>query len=83
MKGFDSPEHNTCQLPTTALGYTLEITLSSHHVGDLDYRILVGLWEDTLSARAFDIKTQDAEGCNLGPFSFGWMRYEFVPSTLP
>jgi len=83
MKGFDSPERNTGQFMTTTLGYPLEITLSSHHVGDLDDRILVRLREDTLSARAFDIETEDTEGCNLGPFAFRWMRYEFVPPALP
>jgi len=83
MKGFDSPERNTGQLPTTALRCALVFTLSSYHVGDLDDRILVSLWEDALSARAFDVKTEDAEGCNLGPFAFGWMRYKFVPPALP
>jgi len=73
MKGFDSPERNTGQLMKAALGYPLGITLSGHHVGDLDDRILVRLREDTLSARTFDIKTEDAEGCNLGPFALGWM----------
>lgn len=63
-------------------GYILEITLSSHHVGDLDDRILVSLREDTLPARALDIKTEDPERCDLGPFAFGWMRDEFVPPTF-
>ena len=83
MKGFDSPVQNASQHPKMAVGYLLEITLSGHHVGDLDDWILVSLWEDTLSARAFDIKTEDAEGCNLGPFAFRRMRYELVPPTLP
>jgi hypothetical protein len=83
MKGFDSPTHNGGQLLTVTTGYVLEITLSSHHVGDLDDRILVSLWEDTLSARALDIETEDAERCNLGPFAFRRMGYELVAPTLP
>ena len=82
MKGFDSPMHNGGQLLTAALGYLLEITLSSHHVGDLDDRILVSLREDTLPARALDIKTEDSERCNFGPFAFGWMRDELVPPVI-
>jgi len=83
MKGFGSPVHNVGQLLTIVTGYVLLTTLSSHHVGDLNDRILVSLWKDTLSARAFDIKTDDAEGRNLGPFAFGWMRYKFIPPALP
>ena len=59
------------------------ITLSSHHVGNLDDRILVGLREDTLPARALDVETEDPERCDLGPFAFRWMRYELVPPVLP
>jgi len=81
MKGFDSPVHNAGQLPT--MRYILEITLSSHHIGDLDDRILVSLRENTLPARTFNIKTEDPEGCDLGPFAFGQMRDELVPPILP
>ena len=83
MKGFDSPAHNTGKLPTMAMGYILETTLPSHHVSDLDDWILVSLREDTLPARALDIKAKDPERCDLGPFAFGWMRDELVPPILP
>jgi hypothetical protein len=83
MKGFDSPAHYTGKLPTMTMGYVPEITLPSHHVGDLDDRIFVGLREDTLPARALDIKAEDPERCDLGPFAFRWMRDELVPSILP
>lgn len=83
MKGFDSPARNTGKLLTTAIGYLPEITLSSHHVGDLDDRILVSLREDTLPARTLDIKAKDPERCDLGPFAFGRMRNELVVSILP
>ena len=59
-----------------------DITLPSHHVGDLDDWVLVSFWEDTLSARALDIKTEDAQRRNLGPFAFGWMRYKLIPPDL-
>jgi len=65
------------------IGYILEITLSSHHIGDLDDRILVSLREDALPACALDVKTEDPERCYLGPFAFGRMRDELVPPILP
>ena len=83
MKGFDSPARNMGKLLTTAMRYLLEITLSSHHVGDLDDRILVSLWEDTLPTRALYIKAKDPERCDLGPFAFRWMRDEPVVSIVP
>ena len=83
MKGFDSPARNVGKLLTMAMGYLPEITLPSHHVGDLDDRILVSLREDTFPARALDIKTKDPERCDLGPFAFRWMRDELVVSILP
>ena len=83
MKGLDSPVHDMSEFLVTVISYALEITLPSHHVGDLDDRVLVSLREDTLPARALDIKAKDSKRCNLGPFAFGWMRDEFVPSMLP
>jgi hypothetical protein len=62
--------------------YIPAITLSSHHVGDLDDRILTGLREDTLPTRTLDIETEYPERRDLGPFAFGRVRNELVPSAL-
>ena len=70
MKGFDSPARNAGQLLAMTVECILETTLSSHHVSDLDDRILVSFREDALPTRTLDIKTKDSEGCNLGPFVF-------------
>ena len=83
MKGFDSPAHNTGKFLAIAMRYMLEVTLPSHHVSDLDDRILVSLREDALPARALDIEAKDPERCDPGPFAFGWMRDELVPPILP
>lgn len=83
MKGFDSPVRNTGQLLTMTMGCILRITLSSHHVGDLDDWILIRLRKDPLPACALDIETEDPERCNLGPFPFRRMRDEVVPPILP
>ena len=70
MKGFDSPAYNVGQLLTMTMGRILRITLSSHHVGNLNDRILVSLREDTLPASTLDIETEDPERCDLGPLAF-------------
>ena len=59
------------------------ITLSSYHVGNLDDRILVGLWKDTLSASALDVETEYPERCDPRPFALRRVRYELVPSIIP
>ena len=81
MKGFDSPVRNADQLLTVTIGCILVITLSSYHISNLDYWILVGLREDALPTRALDIKTEYPERSNLRPFAFRRMRYELVPSV--
>ena len=54
-------------------------TLTSDHVRNLDDRILLRLWEDTLTTRALNIKTEYTEGRRLRPLSVGRMRNEVVP----
>ena len=83
MNGFDSPGHTTGQLRRATLERVQTITLSSDHIGNLDYRILVGLREDTLPTRTLNIETEYPERSDPGPFTLGRMRYELVPSVPP
>ena len=70
-------------IPNCNNGISSAITLSSYHVGNLDDRIFVGLWEDTLSTCTLDVETEYPERCDPRPFALGRVRYELVPSIIP
>lgn len=44
----------------------LSLSLNLDDVGDLDYGVLLGLWELALFGRALNVKGENAEGCDLG-----------------
>ena len=56
-------------------------TLTSHHVGDLDDRIGVGLGEYAFSSSTLDIETEYAQWCDLLPIPLRRVRNESVPPS--
>ena len=56
----------------------LALSLSGDHVCNLNHRVDAGLWEDTFSSSALDIKTEDSQGGNICALAFRGMRDEFV-----
>ena len=56
--------------------------LRDDHVSNLDDWILLGLGEDSFSAGALDVETEDSEGSNVRPFSLRVVRDELVPRNI-
>jgi hypothetical protein len=57
-------------IPNERLG----LSVSRHHIGNLDDRILIRFWEDSLASGAFDIERQDSHRRHLSPLAFMAMR---------
>ena len=53
-------------------------TLPSNHIRYLDNRVNICLRKHTLSTSTLDIETEDSQGCNLLPLSFGGMWDEGI-----
>ena len=55
-------------------------TLTCHHVRNLNDRVNVCLWEDTLASRTLDIEAENTKGSDFRPLPVRCMGYELVPS---
>ena len=58
------------------------VTLTNHHIGNLDNWILVWLWKYSFSTSTFDVITKNTKWSNICPFSFWSMWNEFFPSNV-
>ena len=55
------------------------LTISCHHVRDLNHGIEMCLWEDALATGTFNIEAEDPKRCECGPFTLRCVRDKRVP----
>ena len=72
------------KLTNVAVSQILKLAwyLRDDHVSNLDDWILLGLGEDSFSAGALYVETEDSEGSNVRPFSLRVVRDELVPRNI-
>jgi hypothetical protein len=56
------------------------LTVSRHHVGDLDHRVDMRLGEYAFAPRALDIEAEDPERGECRPLALRSVRYKHIPS---